>query len=76
MNLSLERPKRTLLAVNADVAVILITGDDAICRDLLVSDVRIVEQSFSFNVKKDPDCGKEGQVAINGDQIHQTIRNQ
>lgn len=75
MDLGLERGKRKLLAVNADVAVLLVARREPVRRHLAVADIGIGEKARAVvaHGRQYANLLEDGYVAVNRDEVEQSV---
>jgi hypothetical protein len=73
MNLGLKRRKRNSLAINANITIRLVLGNDAVAENLAIAHKRLVEEMAAFDGEHEVEGFEPADVPVDGDQVHVAV---
>ena len=76
MDLDLEGLKRNSFAIDADVTIALVLGNDAIGTNFLIIDMVEIEEGVILDCEQRFDGGQAREVATNADEVKAAIGGQ
>lgn len=73
MDLGLEGLEGYLLAIDADVRILLVLGNNAKCRYLVILDERIIKKGVVAYGQQESRHLGHGDISIHHDKIHEAV---